>query len=172
MDKPNFYDHTLTDLRSFFQEKGEKAFRSDQIFTWVYKKRVEDLSDMTDLSMSVREALPEWMSFKRPKVVDFRASLDGTEKYLFDAGAGLSIETVMIPSDERKTLCVSSEVGCNLGCSFCYTGKFKLKKRLSVGEIVGQFLEIDNRHKGGLSNLVFMGMGEPLDNLEGVFWSH
>ena len=172
---PNFYDHTLKGLRSVFEEKGEKPFRSDQVFTWVYRKRVEELKDMTDLSLSVRDTLPGWMRFERPKVVDFRTSVDGTEKYLFDAGDGLTMETVMIPSDERKTLCVSSEVGCNLGCTFCFTGKFKLKKRLSAGEIVGQFLEVDNRHKErgekGLSNVVFMGMGEPLDNIEGVFGS-
>ena len=169
----NFYDHTLKSLRAFFQEKGEKPFRSDQVFTWVYRKRIEELKDMTDLSLSVRKTLPDWMCFDRPKVVDFRTSVDGTEKYLFYAGDGLTMETVMIPADNRKTLCVSSEVGCNLGCTFCYTGRFKLKKRLSAGEIVGQFLEVDNEHKArgenGLSNVVFMGMGEPLDNIEGVF---
>jgi len=173
VDGPNFYDHSLKSLRTFFTEKGEKPFRSDQVFGWVYKKRIESLSEMTDLSQSIRETLPEWMNFNRPSVVDYKVSKDGTEKYLFDAGNGLTVETVMIPNKDRKTLCVSSEVGCNLGCTFCYTGKFKLKKRLTASEIVGQFLEVDNRHKAkgekGISSIVFMGMGEPLDNAENVF---
>ncbi len=173
VDGPNFYDHGLKGLRTFFKEKGEKPFRSDQIFGWVYKKRIESLNEMTDLSQSIRENLPEWMNFNRPSVVDYKVSTDGTEKYLFDAGEGLTVETVMIPNKDRKTLCVSSEVGCNLGCTFCYTGKFKLKKRLTASEIVGQFLEVDNRHKSkgekGISSIVFMGMGEPLDNSDNVF---
>jgi len=177
-ENSNFYDLSLKDLRAYFNERGEKPFRSDQIFTWVYRKRIESLSEMTDLSLSVREKLPEWFEFKRPKVVDYKVSKDGTEKYLFDAGGGdesfaLTMETVMIPSKGRKTLCVSSEVGCNLGCTFCFTGKYKLKKRLTPAEIVGQFLEVDNRHKSrgenGLTSMVFMGMGEPLDNIDGVF---
>ena len=113
------------------------------------------------------------MTFERPKVVEFLQSKDGTQKYLFDVDDGFTVETVMIPAGDRKTLCVSSEVGCNLGCKFCFTGKYKLKKRLTPSQIVGQFLEVNDRllKKGetGLTNVVFMGMGEPLDNLEGVF---
>ncbi len=171
--KINFFDQTLKTLRQHLQECGEKPFRADQLFSWVYKKREESVSQMTDLSKKFQASVDEILFFERPQVVEFRQSVDGTQKYLFDVGDGLTVETVMIPQGDRKTLCVSSEVGCNLGCKFCFTGKYKLKKRLTPGQITGQFLEVNDRliESGdtGLTNVVFMGMGEPLDNLEGVF---
>lgn len=173
MDKLNFFDQTQSTLREHFTAGGEKAFRADQLFSWIYRKREESIEAMTDLSKGFRASVNDRLYFKRPKVVEFLESKDGTQKFLFDVGDGLTVETVMIPSGDRKTLCVSSEVGCNLACKFCFTGKYKLKKRLSPGEIVGQFLEVNDRllarGEKGLTNVVFMGMGEPLDNLEGVF---
>ncbi len=173
MDKVNFFDQTRASLKEYFYDCGEKPFRADQLFSWIYRKREESVQAMSDLSKPFKESIGERLYFQRPKVVEFRQSKDGTQKYLFDMGEGLTAETVMIPSGERKTLCVSSQVGCNLGCKFCFTGKYKLKKKLSPGEIVGQFLEVNDRllknNEGGLTNVVFMGMGEPLDNLEGVF---
>ncbi|MGH1468063.1 MAG: 23S rRNA (adenine(2503)-C(2))-methyltransferase RlmN [Bdellovibrionales bacterium] len=173
MEKVNFFDQTQATLREHFQACGEKPFRADQLFSWIYRKREESVEAMTDLSKGFRESIDQRLYFERPEVVEFRQSKDGTQKFLFDVGDGLTVETVMIPSGDRKTLCVSSEVGCNLACKFCFTGKYKLKKRLSPGQIVGQFLEVNDRllknGEKGLSNVVFMGMGEPLDNLEGVF---
>ncbi len=173
MDKVNFFDETKASLRKYFHACGEKSFRADQLFSWIYHKREESIKAMTDLSKDFKEFIDERLYFQRPKVIEFRQSKDGTQKYLFDVGENLTIETVMIPSGERKTLCVSSQVGCNFGCKFCFTGKYKLKKRLSPSQIMGQFLEVNDRllKNGGegLTNVVFMGMGEPLDNLEGVF---
>lgn len=170
---PNFFDYTLKDLKTFFIERSEKPFRATQLYKWVYQKQVLDVHDMTDLSMSFRDTLGQWLKIELPQVVEHRISKDGTQKFLFDVGEGLTVETVMIPTDSRKTLCVSSEVGCNLGCKFCYTGKEKLKKRLTAGQIIGQFVVVQNELKkqglAGLSNIVFMGMGEPLDNPKAVF---
>jgi len=172
-EKLNFFDQTQPTLREYFASFGEKPFRADQLFSWVYRKREESLDLMTDLSKDFRDSLPQKLNFDRPKVVTFLQSKDGTQKYLFDVGDGLTVETVMIPSGDRKTLCVSSEVGCNLGCKFCFTGKYKLKKRLSPSQIIGQFLTVNDKlladGETGLTNVVFMGMGEPLDNPEGVF---
>lgn len=171
--KPNFFDYTLTDLKAFFSERNEKSFRATQLFKWVYQKETLNPDAMTDLSKDFRQNISEFLDIELPKVVDHRISVDGTQKFLFDVGDGLTVETVMIPTDSRKTLCVSSEVGCNLACKFCYTGKEKLKKRLSAGQIVGQFVVVQNELKKqgltGLSNIVFMGMGEPLDNPKAVF---
>lgn len=171
--KINFFDYTLSDLKTFFQENGDKAFRATQLYKWVYQKEVFEFNQMTDLSLDFRHKAPEFLSIQQPQIVDHRISVDGTQKFLFDVGEGLTVETVMIPTESRKTLCVSSEVGCNLGCKFCYTGKEKLKKRLSAGQIVGQFMQVQaelmKQGQTGLTNIVFMGMGEPLDNPKAVF---
>ncbi len=171
--RPNFFDYTLSDLKSFFGAKNEKPFRASQLFKWVYQKQTLNPELMTDLSKDFRLNVQELLEIKLPEVVDHRISTDGTQKFLFDVGDGLTVETVMIPTESRKTLCVSSEVGCNLGCKFCYTGKEKLKKRLTAGQIVGQFIVVQNQLQSqgleGLSNVVFMGMGEPLDNPKAVF---
>lgn len=170
---PNFFDYTLKDLKAFFTEMGEKPFRATQLYKWVYQKQVLNPEDMTDLSLEFRQKLPSILRIELPKIVDHRISKDGTQKFLFDVGDNLTVETVMIPTDTRKTLCVSSEVGCNLACKFCYTGKEKLKKRLTAGQISGQFIAVQDvlKQQGqtGLSNIVFMGMGEPLDNPKSVF---
>ena len=138
--KPNFFDYTLSDLKTFFTEKNEKSFRATQLFKWVYQKQTLSPELMTDLSKDFRQSVLDLIDIELPKVVDHRISVDGTQKFLFDVGDGLTVETVMIPTDSRKTLCVSSEVGCNLGCKFCYTGKEKLKKRLTAGQIVGPLI--------------------------------
>ncbi len=164
----NFLDYTLDENKAQFKEWGEKPFRAIQVYKWVYQKNVLDLDLMTDLSKDFRENFREKIIFKRPEVTQHLVSKDGTEKFLFDVGDKLTIEAVMIPNEDRKTLCVSSEVGCNLGCKFCYTGKFKLKKRLTASEIVGQFQVVNEklaeRGMTPLTNIVYMGMGEPLDN--------
>ncbi len=172
MNIANFYDFSLKELQDFVVSHGLERFRAEQLFRWVYRRRETDIEKMTDISRTVRPQVAALFDFSRPKVSVHRKSVDGTQKVLFDIGNDQTIETVMIPSDERLTLCVSSEVGCNMACKFCYTGKQKLKKRLSTGEIVGQFLGAQDLLEGTdqkISNIVFMGMGEPLDNPDAVF---
>jgi 23S rRNA (adenine2503-C2)-methyltransferase len=173
----NFYDFTLNELRAYLVENGLEKFRAEQLFRWVYGQKITDISQMNNISKAQREKLPSLLTFDLPKVVLHRQSKDGTEKFLFDVGDGQTIEAVLIPAGDRMTLCVSSEIGCNMACQFCYTGKQKLKRRLKVSEIVGQFLGAqDSLTKTSrpednvrISNIVFMGMGEPLDNPDAVF---
>ncbi len=167
-----FYGLTLEELEAFLKGRGKEKFRAQQIFKWVYEKRVETLEQMSDLSKSFREELPGLLTFAKPKIVSHQKSkLDGTQKFLFDVGSGNTVEAVIIPSKDRLTLCISSEIGCNMGCKFCFTGKQKLKRRLRADEIVGQFMQVSDALAPDLriSNIVFMGMGEPLDNTDAVF---
>jgi 23S rRNA (adenine2503-C2)-methyltransferase len=170
--KRNFYSFTLENLEAFLKQYGKEKFRAQQIFKWVYESRVTDFDQMLNLSKDLRAELKNLITFDLPPVLKHLISVDGTQKFLFDVRDGNSIEAVVIPSDDRLTLCVSSEIGCNMACQFCFTGKQKLKRRLEVEEIVGQFMTVqDSLAKSGkkLSNIVFMGMGEPLDNPEAVF---
>lgn len=166
-----FYNLPLAHLAAELQSSGKEKFRSQQLYQWVYRKGVTDFDGMSDLSKSFRHDLKDRFSFELPQIVTKAQSKDGTLKLLLDVGDGKTIESVLIPSPGRMTICVSSEIGCNMACQFCFTGKQKLQRRLRPYEIVGQFLQAnavlpeDNK----ISNIVFMGMGEPLDNLEGVF---
>ncbi|MFN3698223.1 MAG: 23S rRNA (adenine(2503)-C(2))-methyltransferase RlmN [Pseudobdellovibrio sp.] len=170
----NFYSFTLPALEAFLKKYGKEKFRAQQIFKWVYESRVTDFDQMSNLSKDLRVELKNLINFHLPPVQKHLISVDGTQKFLFDVRDGNSIEAVLIPSDDRLTLCVSSEIGCNMACQFCFTGKQKLKRRLTAGEIVGQFMQAyDALNKAGLgqriTNIVFMGMGEPLDNSDEVF---
>ncbi|MFZ3230766.1 MAG: 23S rRNA (adenine(2503)-C(2))-methyltransferase RlmN [Pseudobdellovibrio sp.] len=168
----NFYSFTLEGLEAFLKKYGKEKFRAQQIFKWVYEKRETDFDQMLNLSKDLRLELKKLITFELPAILKHLVSVDGTQKFLFDARDGNSIEAVVIPSDDRLTLCVSSEIGCNMGCHFCFTGKQKLKRRLEISEIVGQFMQVQDviGLKGlKLSNIVFMGMGEPLDNSDAVF---
>ncbi len=168
----NFYSFTLEGLEAYLKSYGKEKFRAQQIFKWVYEQRVTDFDLMLNLSKNLRAELKKLVTFELPPILKHLISVDGTQKFLFDVGDGNSIEAVVIPSDDRLTLCVSSEIGCNMACHFCFTGKQKLKRRLDISEIVGQFMQVqDVIGKSGLklSNIVFMGMGEPLDNPEAVF---
>lgn len=170
----NFYSFTLEKLEAYLKQYGKEKFRAQQIFKWVYEQRVTDFDQMLNLSKDLRAELKNLITFDLPPIIKHLVSVDGTQKFLFDVRDGNSIEAVVIPSDDRLTLCVSSEIGCNMACQFCFTGKQKLKRRLSTEEIVGQFMQVqDVLNKTGLklSNIVFMGMGEPLDNCEAVFGS-
>jgi 23S rRNA (adenine2503-C2)-methyltransferase len=173
-EKRNFYSFTLEELEKFLKQYGKEKFRAQQIFKWVYEQRVTDFDLMLNLSKDLRAELKNLITFELPPILKHLISVDGTQKFLFDVGDGNSIEAVIIPSDDRLTLCVSSEIGCNMACQFCFTGKQKLKRRLATHEIVGQFMQVqDILDKSNLkiSNIVFMGMGEPLDNPEAVFGS-
>lgn len=167
----NFYGLSLDDLKSYLMGLGKEQFRAQQIFKWVYEQRVTDPQSMTNLAKDFRQQLGSLLTFNVPEVVTHLKSKDGTQKFLFDVGDGNTVEAVLIPSEDRLTLCISSEIGCNMGCRFCFTGKQKLKRRLHADEIVGQFMQVSDRLPEGerISNIVFMGMGEPLDNCEAVF---
>jgi 23S rRNA (adenine2503-C2)-methyltransferase len=168
-----FYGLTQEALKNFIQKAGKEKFRAQQIFKWVYDKGINDFDQMMNLSKAFRDDLKKEFDFSLPPVLSHLKSIDGTQKFLFDMGEGNTVEAVLIPSDDRLTLCISSEVGCNMACKFCFTGKQKLKRRLLAHEIVGQFLQVRSRLPEGfrISNVVFMGMGEPLDNSDAVFKS-
>jgi 23S rRNA (adenine2503-C2)-methyltransferase len=170
----NFYGMSQDDLKAFLKGLGKEQFRAQQIFKWVYERRITDFEQMSNLSKNFREELKGVLDFGLPPVVSHLKSIDGTQKFLFDMGQGNTVEAVLIPGGEdRLTLCISSEVGCNMACKFCFTGKQKLKRRLKAHEIVGQFMQASDRLAEGerISNIVFMGMGEPLDNPDEVFKS-
>ena len=155
---------TLGDLKEVVKAMGMPSFTALQIADWLYKKRVHSIDQMTNLSKSGREALSQEYEVGRFDYVDVQISKDGTKKYLFPVQDGEFVETVMIPDDERYTICVSSQVGCKMGCHFCMTGKQGFLANLSSPDIINQFLSIDEAQM--LTNAVFMGMGEPLDNYD------
>ncbi len=167
----SFYGLTMEDLEKMIRHMGKEKYRTQQLYKWVYEKQVCDFDQMTNLSKDFRSELKKLFIFELPRVVTHLKSVDGTQKFLFDMGEGQTVEAVLIPSDDRMTLCISSEIGCNMACRFCFTGKQKLKRRLKTSEIVGQFLQAKSLLSEGMkiTNIVFMGMGEPLDNPEAVF---
>lgn len=172
MNRQSFFDLSLEDLKKFLKGLGKEQYRAQQLYKWVYERRIFEFENMTNLSKDFREELPKVLDLSLPRVIShLKSAMDGTQKFLFDVGDGDSVEAVLIPSDDRLTLCVSSEVGCNMACRFCFTAKQKLKKRLTAGQIVGQFVQALQSLPEGqrISNIVFMGMGEPLDNPEAVF---
>ncbi len=147
------------------------AFRARQLIRWVHKRRVRDFSEMTDIAKPLREAFGDAYSVYRPELAERQISRDGTRKYLFRLEDGSEIESVLIKQPDRLTLCVSSQVGCAMGCKFCRTALMKLKRNLATHEIIGQVLAVqDDAAELGLDfhNIVFMGMGEPLHNFDNV----
>ncbi|MCB1739747.1 MAG: bifunctional tRNA (adenosine(37)-C2)-methyltransferase TrmG/ribosomal RNA large subunit methyltransferase RlmN, partial [Gammaproteobacteria bacterium] len=176
----NLLGMNRTALLALFESLGEKRFRVDQILKWVHQRGVVDLDRMTDLSKTLRERLAERVEIRMPELVREQRSRDGTRKWLFRLDSGNSIETVFIPEDDRGTLCISSQVGCALNCSFCSTARQGFNRNLSSAEIIAQVwlarraLESsrDNHGTPGgvhagrderlISNVVLMGMGEPL----------
>ncbi|HEY7656937.1 MAG TPA: 23S rRNA (adenine(2503)-C(2))-methyltransferase RlmN [Burkholderiales bacterium] len=161
-------------LRSFCAGLGEKPYRARQLLRWIHQAGVDDFSAMTDMSKGLRERLVESASIAAPRVLRDTTAADGTRKWLLDVGTGNAIEAVFIPESNRGTLCISSQAGCALECSFCSTGKQGFNRNLSVEEIIGQ-LWLANRSLGRgvteerpISNVVMMGMGEPLANFDNV----
>lgn len=145
------------------------AYTAGQIAGWLYKKGVDDIAQMTNLSNKVRAQLTKNYIIGRIPPSQVQESVDGTKKYLYPAHNKLFIETAYIPEDNRHTLCVSSQVGCKMGCLFCMTGKQGFQAQLTAGEIVNQIMSLPER--GLLTNVVYMGMGEPMDNIEQVLKS-
>ena len=166
MQKRVLVGKTLSELKQLAQELKMPAFAGKQIAEWLYEKRVTDFSAMTNISKQNREKLAEECSVGVEPPVHQVVSEDGTEKYLFSLSDGYTIETVYIPDRERATLCVSSQVGCKMNCLFCMTGKQGFQRNLTPAEIMNQILAVP--HSQELTNIVFMGMGEPTDNLDSV----
>lgn len=156
----------LEQLKEVAQECGMPAFAAKQMSQWLYEKRVTSIDEMTNLSLKARARLAEeyCVGLEAPKAE--ARSVDGTVKYLFEGVGGRDVEAVMIPDKERATLCVSSQAGCKMNCYFCMTGKQGFHGSLSVNAIVNQILSVPESSR--LTNIVFMGMGEPMDNLEAV----
>ncbi|WP_025872601.1 23S rRNA (adenine(2503)-C(2))-methyltransferase RlmN [Methylobacillus glycogenes] len=161
-------------LAEYFQSIGEKPFRAKQMMRWMHHFGVKEFAEMTDIAKALREKLAQEAVIVPPSVNLEQISEDGTRKWLIDVGAGNGVETVFIPEDERGTLCVSSQVGCALDCTFCSTGRQGFNRNLSVAEIIGQ-LWVANKALGRdpkgdriISNVVMMGMGEPLANFDNV----
>ena len=169
MNKPKIDLKSLTreQLEEFLSELGKEKYRTKQILRWIYQRHVTDFEQMTDLAKQFRQQLEEraTISSWQPEVVE--TSSDGTRKYLFRLADGLSVEAVRIPMDEgRATLCISTQVGCAMGCQFCMTGTFGLARNLRPEEIVNQVCAA--LQDGPITNIVLMGMGEPLHNLDNV----
>jgi 23S rRNA (adenine2503-C2)-methyltransferase len=170
MDKSaiNLFDMPRGELERMFSELGEKPFRARQVMQWIYGRSVYATDDMTDLSVALRAQLADGVTFAMPEVLSREDAMDGVIKWRLNAGGGQVIETVFIPEDERGTLCVSSQVGCAMDCPFCATGRQGFNRNLTTAEIVGQLHLARYEAIGRISNVVFMGMGEPLANLSAV----
>ncbi len=157
---------TLAELTDVVVELKLPKFTAKQIADWIYVKRVTEIDDMTNISIRNRDMLKEGFEVGVSLPIQTQVSVDGTEKLLFKTNEGRLIESVLIPDDERLTLCISSQVGCKMNCDFCMTGKMGFGANLSVNEILNQVYSSPNSE--ALTNIVFMGMGEPLDNYENV----
>ena len=167
----NLLDFDLDGLTAFCEQLGEKRFRATQLFRWIHQRGAQDFDQMSDLAKSLRDKLKGCAQVLPLPVVSEHQSADGTVKWLFDVGAGNAVEAVFIPEDDRGTLCVSSQAGCAVGCRFCSTGHQGFSRNLTTGEIVSQlwFAEHVLRKRFQtqdrvISNVVMMGMGEPLQN--------
>ena len=157
---------TPSELKEAALKAGLPSYAGKQLAQWMYARRVRSFDEMTNMSKAGREKLKEMYDLGVVLPSACQESSDGTRKYLFPVGEGNAVEAVMIPDDDRKTLCVSSQAGCRMGCRFCMTGRQGFHGNLSVSLILSQFIAIDE--SAGLTNAVFMGMGEPLDNFDNV----
>ena len=166
---------TKEKLRDFFVENGDKAFRGNQVYEWLWSKSLHTFEDMTNISKSTREMLEENFVINHIKVDSMQKSNDGTIKNGIKLHDGLVVESVLIPTPKRTTACVSSQVGCSLDCKFCATARLKRMRNLNPDEIYDQVVVIDKQsrlyHNKKLTNIVFMGMGEPLMNYKNVLKS-
>lgn len=167
----SLYDFNYEQIQEFALEQGWKKFRGHQIFQWLYRKRVQNIDDMSDLSKETREVLKENFIINPCKIVTKQVSSDGTVKYLFELEDGAYVESVLMIYDYGKSICVTSQVGCNMGCDFCASGLLKKRRDLTNGEIVAQVLSVqkDLDETGDrISHIVVMGTGEPFDNYDNV----
>jgi len=168
----SIYNFTENELKDKLASSGFLGYTARQVFEWVYAKRVQDFDSMSNLSKKTREFLKDNFSILRLSLVRGEKSSDRAEKFLFKLEDGLAIESVLIPEKVRSTLCVSTQVGCKFKCLFCASGEKGFKRNLTAGEIVNQYLSVsDLKAPGKITNIVFMGIGEPLDNFENTIKS-
>ena len=173
-EKINLLDYTSEDLKAFFLERGEKPFRATQIIKWIHQHGVDNFDDMSNVSKKLREELASFAEIRAPEIAIDDKSKDGTHKWLLRLDDGNCIEAVFIPEEGRGTLCISSQVGCALDCTFCSTARQGFNRNLTVGEIIGQLwlakkiLQPNPEDDRVITNVVMMGMGEPLLNFEKV----
>lgn len=169
----SLYDFTLLDLTNEMVELEQKPFRASQIYSWLYQKRVKEIDLMSDISLSFRDILKDRYNLYLPSIIKKQVSYDGTVKMLLELSDKQSVETVLMRYDYGNAICVSSQVGCNMGCKFCASGLLKKQRDLSASEMVGQVLKmqeyLDEEGKGErVSHIVVMGSGEPFDNYDNV----
>ena len=172
--KTNLLNYDLNGLTQHFAEMGEKPFRAKQVMRWMHQAGAQNFEEMTDLAKSLRAKLNEQATIEVPKLMMAQESTDGTRKWLLDVGTGNGVETVFIPEAERGTLCISSQVGCALECTFCSTGRQGFNRNLTAAEIIGQLwwankaMGVTPKNERVISNVVMMGMGEPMANFDNV----
>ncbi len=166
--KKNIKNYNIEDLKELFLEMNEKPFRAEQVFKWIYEDNVSSFSEMTNLSKELREKLDNEFTINNFNIIKKLESKDGTKKYLFDILDGNAIETVLMEYKHGFSICVSSQVGCKMGCKFCASTGIPFVRSLSAGEITEQILAVQRNTGIKISNIVFMGIGEPLDNYDNV----
>lgn len=164
----NIKDYNLDELKEEMISIGEKSYRAEQIFKWIYVENVTDFNEMTNLSLELRERLKNNYTLDIYKIIKKQESSDGTKKYLFDVLDGNAIETVLMQYKHGYSICVSSQIGCKMGCKFCASTGIAFIRSLTAGEIAEQILAVQRDTGIKISNVVFMGIGEPLDNFNNV----
>ena len=173
MKNQNFFSLTLSKLVGHLTEAGFKAFQARQLFHWVYQKQILCVDEWTNISKDLKSYVLENFDLTLPRIVWEGLSKDGTRKFLIRFNDGNTVETVAIPAKDRLTLCISSQVGCAIGCTFCHTGTMGLTRHLEAGEVVGQYMSVvmwlkKNDAASKVTNIVYMGQGEPLHNFENM----
>ncbi|MCI9039939.1 MAG: 23S rRNA (adenine(2503)-C(2))-methyltransferase RlmN [Clostridia bacterium] len=164
----NIKDYNLDELKQELVSIGEKPYRAEQIFKWLYIEKVKEFDEMTNISLELREKLKQNYTMCNFEILRKQESSDGTKKYLFDILDGNAIETVLMEYHHGKTICVSSQIGCKMGCKFCASTGIAFVRNLTSGEIVEQILAVEQDIGEHISNIVFMGIGEPFDNYDNV----
>ena len=164
----NIKEYNLDELQNELVALGEKKYRAEQIFKWLYVDKVKEFNEMTNLSIELREKLKKEYTMCNFKILKKQEASDGTKKYLFDVLDGNAIESVLMEYHHGKTICVSSQIGCKMGCKFCASTGIKFIRSLTCGEIVEQILAVEQDIGDKISNIVFMGIGEPFDNYDNV----
>jgi len=170
-EKPSIYSLEIQQLKEWAVENGDKAFRGEQIYDWLYKKRIKGFAEMTNLSKQLRDKLEEQFTFTTLNTLIQQTSSDGTMKFLFELHDGYSIETVLMRHDYGNSICVTTQVGCRIGCTFCASTLGGLKRNLEAGEIVAQVVKVQqalDEVGERVSSLVIMGIGEPFDNYDNM----
>jgi 23S rRNA (adenine2503-C2)-methyltransferase len=170
MKKTNLVGASLQEIEDTAAGLGQPRYRARQIYAGIYRRRLGSWDEFTDLGRQLRENLKEHFTIENPRLQQVFVSKDGTRRYLFEVGPGQKVESVFIPEESRDTFCISTQVGCAVGCLFCVTGRLRLQRNLSPGEIVGQILAllVDRGTASRRLNIVIMGMGEPLHNYKSV----